>query len=67
MRGLTAATESRGKNGLFGGASVTPVVRSQVEPPEPCAEPAAFGDTLHIHYSVRGLGAGAGPWGAAPW
>uniref|UniRef100_A0A8D1ZE98 peptidylprolyl isomerase n=1 Tax=Sus scrofa TaxID=9823 RepID=A0A8D1ZE98_PIG len=51
VRGLTAATESRGKNGLFGGASVTPVVRSQVEPPEPCAEPAAFGDTLHIHYS----------------
>ncbi|KAF6119688.1 hypothetical protein HJG60_010138 [Phyllostomus discolor] len=23
----------------------------QVEPPEPCAEPAAFGDTLHIHYT----------------
>lgn len=31
-----------------------------MEPPEPCAEPAAFGDTLHIHYTVRGLGAGAG-------
>ena len=27
-----------------------------MEPPEPCAEPAAYGDTLHIHYSVRGLG-----------
>ncbi|XP_038608918.1 peptidyl-prolyl cis-trans isomerase FKBP11 [Tachyglossus aculeatus] len=22
-----------------------------VEPPEPCAEPAALGDTLHIHYT----------------
>ncbi|XP_060984840.1 peptidyl-prolyl cis-trans isomerase FKBP11 isoform X2 [Dama dama] len=27
-------------------------VETLVEPPEPCAEPAAFGDTLHIHYSV---------------
>uniref|UniRef100_A0A452EQ53 peptidylprolyl isomerase n=1 Tax=Capra hircus TaxID=9925 RepID=A0A452EQ53_CAPHI len=26
-------------------------VETLVEPPEPCAEPAAFGDTLHIHYS----------------
>ena len=34
-----------------------------MEPPEPCAEPAAFGDTLHIHYSVRGLGGRGGAWG----
>ncbi|KAB1269478.1 Peptidyl-prolyl cis-trans isomerase FKBP11, partial [Camelus dromedarius] len=26
-------------------------VETLVEPPEPCAEPAAFGDTLHIHYT----------------
>uniref|UniRef100_A0A8C3YNX6 peptidylprolyl isomerase n=1 Tax=Catagonus wagneri TaxID=51154 RepID=A0A8C3YNX6_9CETA len=26
-------------------------VETLVEPPEPCAEPAALGDTLHIHYS----------------
>uniref|UniRef100_A0A4W2DGE8 peptidylprolyl isomerase n=1 Tax=Bos indicus x Bos taurus TaxID=30522 RepID=A0A4W2DGE8_BOBOX len=26
-------------------------VETLVEPPEPCAEPATFGDTLHIHYS----------------
>uniref|UniRef100_A0A2K6NRN0 peptidylprolyl isomerase n=1 Tax=Rhinopithecus roxellana TaxID=61622 RepID=A0A2K6NRN0_RHIRO len=26
-------------------------VETLVEPLEPCAEPAAFGDTLHIHYT----------------
>uniref|UniRef100_A0A2K5RJT6 peptidylprolyl isomerase n=1 Tax=Cebus imitator TaxID=2715852 RepID=A0A2K5RJT6_CEBIM len=26
-------------------------VETLVKPPEPCAEPAAFGDTLHIHYT----------------
>ncbi|XP_035977035.1 peptidyl-prolyl cis-trans isomerase FKBP11 [Halichoerus grypus] len=26
-------------------------VETLVEPPEPCAEPAAFGDTLHVHYT----------------
>ncbi|XP_004599409.2 peptidyl-prolyl cis-trans isomerase FKBP11 [Ochotona princeps] len=26
-------------------------VETLVEPPEPCAEPAALGDTLHIHYT----------------
>ncbi|XP_064447404.1 peptidyl-prolyl cis-trans isomerase FKBP11 isoform X2 [Mirounga angustirostris] len=28
-------------------------VETLVEPPEPCAEPAAFGDTLHVHYTFR--------------
>lgn len=38
-----------------------------MEPPEPCAEPAAFGDTLHIHYTVRDLGGRGGAWeGAVP-
>lgn len=42
---------------------MTLVVRSQVEPPEPCAETAAFGDTLHIHYTVRaGRGRAGGAW-----
>ncbi|XP_075407894.1 peptidyl-prolyl cis-trans isomerase FKBP11 [Tenrec ecaudatus] len=26
-------------------------VQTLVEPPEPCEEPAAYGDTLHIHYT----------------
>lgn len=61
----TAGTElggagSREQQWIFGGASVTLVVRSQVEPPEPCAETAAFGDTLHIHYTVRAGRGGAG-------
>lgn len=38
---------------------------SQVEPPEPCVEPAALGDTLHIHYTVRGLGRSLGGGGAS--
>ncbi|XP_042533368.1 peptidyl-prolyl cis-trans isomerase FKBP11 [Dipodomys spectabilis] len=37
------------------GGTESPVRTVQVEtlvkPPEPCAEPAAFGDTLHIHYT----------------
>jgi len=42
-------------------------VETLVEPPEPCAEPAAFGDTLHVHYTVRDLGGRVGAWeGAAP-
>uniref|UniRef100_A0A8D1CVJ7 ARF GTPase 3 n=1 Tax=Sus scrofa TaxID=9823 RepID=A0A8D1CVJ7_PIG len=70
------ANQLKNKNGAMcraeaGFETESPVrtlqVETLVEPPEPCAEPAAFGDTLHIHYSVRGLGAGAGPWGAAPW
>lgn len=37
-------------------------VETLVQPPESCTESAAFGDTLHIHYTVRGLGGQGVAW-----
>lgn len=33
-----------------------------MQPPESCTESAAIGDTLHIHYTVRGLGGRGVAW-----
>ncbi|XP_030672512.1 peptidyl-prolyl cis-trans isomerase FKBP11 isoform X1 [Nomascus leucogenys] len=49
---LLSAAVCRAEAGLETESPVrTLQVETLVEPPEPCAEPAAFGDTLHIHYT----------------